>query len=169
MCVSCSCCLWQMRSRGSWRKSKLWTTKTNRRMRRSAPSCSLDSSPFRHETTTSWTSPSVDLRDLPRSVRTYPLSWSSSISFVSFILRRSLSLVGPWSVCIWKLPLGTWLCQAKGYWALALVIVCNYPTNLFTSLGAAWCSWGSNCHIGSKNGNAGGGAGGVVQDDGAAS
>lgn len=50
------------------------------------------------------------------------------------------------------MPPGTWRCQPKGYRAPALVIVCNYPANLFTSAGAAWWSWGSNCQNGGKNG-----------------
>ncbi len=67
---------------------------------------------------------------------------------VSFSLSLALPLSR--SLCIWKMPPGTWRCQPKGYRAPALVIVCNYPANLFTSAGAAWWSWGSNCQNGGK-------------------
>lgn len=70
---------------------------------------------------------------------------------LSLFLALSLSR----SLYIWKMPPGTWHCQPKGYRAPMLVIVCNYPANLFTSAGAACWSWGSNCPNGSKNGKEG--------------
>lgn len=102
-------------------------------------------------------------------------SWSTQLQCNIYIcyspwlsLFLSLSLPPPrhsptCSLCIWKLPLGTWCCQPKGYWALVLVIVCNYPANLFTSVGAAWWSWGSNCQNGGKNGKGGSGRSLVTQ------